>query len=53
MHDRHFPLWDQTVSMSFGANAVCFFLAAPLCPLLLLWDITGAARSGHFRRVVG
>lgn len=36
MHDRHFPLWDQAVSVGFRANAACFFLAAPLCPLLLL-----------------
>lgn len=27
---------------------MCFSLAAPLCPLLLFWDITGAAGSSHF-----
>lgn len=48
MYDGCFPLWDQTVSVGFRANAVCFFLAAPLCPLLLLWDITRAARRGRF-----
>lgn len=48
MQDRHLPLWDQTASVGFRANAMYFFLAAPLCPLLLLWDMTGAARSGHF-----
>lgn len=48
MHDGHFMLWNQTMSTGFRANAVCCFLAAPLCPLLLLWDITGAARSSCF-----
>lgn len=43
MHDRHFPLWDQAVSMD--SEQMCFSLAAPLCPLLLFWYITGAAGS--------
>lgn len=40
MHGRHLPFGDQVASMVFRANTVCFFLAAPLCPLLFLWDIT-------------
>lgn len=45
MHDRHLPLADQAVSMVFRANTVCSFLAAPPCPLLLLWDIAGGAAT--------